>query len=110
MAVEEVAKVISNWRDAELDDRERAMLAFTETFTLTPSEVGDADIEALRVAGFSEADILAIGLGAGYRNWVDRIADLLGVEEEKFDFPDEILKAFGVTREQLETTLYEDDR
>jgi hypothetical protein len=41
---------------------------------------------------------------------VDRIADLLGVEEEKFDFPEEILKAFGVTREQLRTSLYEDDR
>jgi uncharacterized peroxidase-related enzyme len=110
MAVEEVAKVISNWREADLDDQEKAMLAFTEKFTLTPAELTDADIEALRQAGFSEEQILSVALGAGYRNWVDRIADLLGVEEEKFDFPDEILKAFGVTREQLETSLYEDDR
>ena len=86
------------------------MLAFTEKFTLTPSQVTDADIEALRQAGFRDEEILSIGLGAGYRNWVDRIADLLGVEEEKFDFPEEILKAFGVTREQLQTSLYEDDR
>jgi uncharacterized peroxidase-related enzyme len=110
MAVEEVAKVISNWRAADLDEQERAMLAFTEKFTLTPSEITGEDIETLRQAGFSEEQILAIGLGAGYRNWVDRIADLLGVEEEKFDFPDEILKAFGVTREQLQTSLYEDQR
>lgn len=109
MAVEEVAKVISNWREAELDKQEKAMLAFTEKFTLTPSQIGDADIEGLRQAGFSEDHILAIALGAGYRNWVDRIADLLGVEEEKFDFPEEILSAFGVTREQLQKTLYEDD-
>jgi alkylhydroperoxidase family enzyme len=93
-----------------LDDQEKAMLAFTEKFTLTPAELTDADIEALRQAGFSEEQILSVALGAGYRNWVDRIADLLGVEEEKFDFPDEILKAFRVTREQLETSLYEDDR
>jgi uncharacterized peroxidase-related enzyme len=110
MAVEEVAKVISNWREADLDEQERAMLAFTEKFTLTPSQITDQDIEALRRAGFSEEQILAVALGAGYRNWVDRIADLLGVEEEKFDFPEEILKAFGVTREQLSTSLYEDDR
>ena len=110
MAVEEVAKVISNWREADLDDQEKAMLAFTEKFTLSPSEIGDADIEALRGAGFSEQEILSIALGAGYRNWVDRIADLLGVEEEKFDFPEEILNAFGVTREQLKSSLYEEDR
>jgi uncharacterized peroxidase-related enzyme len=110
MAVEEVTKVISNWREAELDDQEKAMLAFTEKFTLTPSQITDTDIEALRQAGFSEEQILAIGLGAGYRNWVDRIADLLGVEEEKFDFPEEILKAFGVTRQQLQTSLYENDK
>jgi uncharacterized peroxidase-related enzyme len=110
MAVEEVAKVIANWREADLDEQEKAMLAFTEKLTLTPSEISDEDIEKLRQVGFSEQEILAIGLGAGYRNWVDRIADLLGVEEEKFDFPEEILKAFGVTREQLQTSLYEDDR
>ena len=84
------------------------MLAFTEKFTLTPGEITDEDIDRLRQAGFIEEQILAIGLGAGYRNWVDRIADLLGVEENKFDFPEEILRAFGVTRAQLEKSLYED--
>lgn len=108
MAVEEVAKVISNWREADLDEQEKTMLEFTEKFTLTPDQITDGDIDKLRQAGFDEDQILAIGLGAGYRNWVDRIADLLGVEEEKFDFPEEILEAFGMTREQLQRTLYED--
>jgi len=110
MAVEEVAKIITNWREADLDEQEKAMLAFTEKFTLTPDQISDEDIDKLRQVGFDESQILAVGLGAGYRNCVDRIADLLGVEEEKFDFPDEILKAFGVTREQLQTSLYEDDK
>ena len=108
MLVDQVAKIITNWRTAALDDQEKAILAFTEKFTLTPSKLSDEDLEELRRAGFTESEILAIVLGAGYRNWVDRIADLLGVEEEKFDFPEEILKAFGVTREQLQTTLYGD--
>jgi alkylhydroperoxidase family enzyme len=108
MPVDQVAKIITNWRTAALDDQEKAMLAFTEKFTLTPSKLSDEDLEELRRAGFGESEILAIVLGAGYRNWVDRVADLLGVEEEKFDFPEEILKAFGVTREQLQTTLYGD--
>ncbi len=109
MPVDQVAKIITNWRTAALDDQEKAMLAFTEKFTLTPSKLSDEDLEELRRAGFGESEILAIVLGAGYRNWVDRVADLLGVEQETFDFPEEILKAFGVTREQLQTTLYGDN-
>ncbi len=108
MPVGDVARVITDWRTANLDDQEKAMLAFTEKFTLSPGKLSDQDLEELRRVEFSEAEIVAIALGAGYRNWVDRIADLLGVEEEKFDFPEEILKAFGVTREQLQTSLYGD--
>lgn len=108
MAAGEVAGVISDWRTAELDGQEKAMLAFTEKFTLEPGRITHEDIESLRRSGFSDEQVLAIGLGAGYRNWVNRIADLLGVEEEKSDFPGEILRAFGVTREQLQTSLYED--
>ena len=108
MAVQEVAKIITNWRGADLDAQEKEMLEFTEKFTLRPAQLGDSDVDGLRRAGFDEAEILAIVLGAGYRNWVDRIADLLGVEEEKFDFPEEILEAFGVTREQLQDSLYKE--
>ncbi|MFQ5683943.1 MAG: carboxymuconolactone decarboxylase family protein [Candidatus Binatia bacterium] len=108
MPVDQVAKVITNWRTTTLDEQEKTMLAFTEKFTLNPSELSGKDLEELRSVGFSESEILAIVLGAGYRNWVDRIADLVGVEEEKFDFPEEILKAFGVTRAQLQTSLYKD--
>jgi alkylhydroperoxidase family enzyme len=109
MAVDQVAKVIRNWREADLDEQEKKMLEFTEKFTLTPAQMSDDDVEGLRRVGFDESQILAIVLGAGYRNWVDRIADLLGVEEEKFDFPEEILAAFGVTREQLQDSLYKEE-
>ena len=33
IAVEEVAKMISNWSAAELDNREKTVLAFMEKFT-----------------------------------------------------------------------------
>lgn len=109
MTAQQVARVITNWREADLDEQERAMLAFTEKLALAPDQIGDQDVEALRLAGFDEDQVLAIGLAAAYRSWVSRIADLLGVEEEKFDFPEEILAAFGVTREQLQTSLYAEE-
>jgi hypothetical protein len=109
MAVEEIAKVISNWRAADLDNQEKTMLAFTEKFTLTPSQITDEKSKRCATPALAMRKFF-LGLGPGYRNSVDRIADLLGVEEEKFDFPQESLKAFGVRREQLQTSLYEDDR
>ena len=110
MAVEEVAKVISNWRGADLDEQEKAMLAFTEKFTLTPGQITEADIEALRAGGFWR--------GTNTLHWIWRRLSKLGGSHRrsarrrrrKIDFPEEILKAFGVTREQLRTSLYEDDR
>ena len=62
MPVDQVAKIITNWRTAALDDQEKAMLAFTEKFTLTPSKLSDEDLEKLRRAGFGESEILAIVL------------------------------------------------
>ena len=41
-----------------------------------------ADVESLRAAGFSDADILAIAEVVGYFAYVNRIADGLGVRLE----------------------------
>ena len=40
------------------------------------------DVEALREAGFADADVLAIAEVAGYYAYVNRIADGLGVALE----------------------------
>ncbi|PZC46899.1 MAG: Alkylhydroperoxidase family enzyme, contains CxxC motif [Chloroflexi bacterium] len=88
----EVAKVANNWRTAELDAKERAMLEFSERLTFTPGLMSPDDLDGLRAVGFDEAQILAIVAAAAYRNFVSRIAELLGV-----DLPDE-----GYSKELLE--------
>ena len=50
-----------DWRKAGLGARERAMLAFAEKLALRPWDVEDADIEALKAAGFGEDEIWDIG-------------------------------------------------
>jgi len=40
------------------------------------------DVDALRAAGFNDADVLAIAEVVGYYAYVNRIADGLGVELE----------------------------
>lgn len=58
------------------------MLRFAVKLTATPSAVNDADVEALRAAGYSDRDILDIVEVVGYYAYANRIADGLGLELE----------------------------
>jgi alkylhydroperoxidase family enzyme len=62
-----------------LDDRDRAMLAYVEKLTLRPVTVACEDIEALRCVGFDDTAILQINLIASWFNYINRVADGLGV-------------------------------
>lgn len=77
-----VERVVAGWRTAGLDGRRRAMLAYAEKLTRAPAEVSRADVEALREAGFSDADVLAIAEVTGYYAFANRIADGLGIQLE----------------------------
>ena len=83
------------------------MLEFSEKLTFTPGQMNETDLEELRQVGFNDKEILAIVLAAAYRNFITRVADMLGVELTDGDKgPEEFLQAFGVTREQARVSLY----
>lgn len=60
------------------------MLEYADKLTRTPWEMQPEDVEALRQAGFSDADILDINQVTGYFAFVNRLADGLGVELEPY--------------------------
>jgi uncharacterized peroxidase-related enzyme len=49
--------VATNWRQAPLTPRQRAMLSYAVKLSVVPEEVGDEDVAALRDAGFDDDDI-----------------------------------------------------
>jgi alkylhydroperoxidase family enzyme len=55
------------------------MLAYVEKLTLQSVSVGREDIEALRRVGFDDTAILQINLIASWFNYINRVADGLGV-------------------------------
>lgn len=59
------------------------MLRFADKLTRAAYEVREEDIQALRAAGWADADILDITMIAAYFNMIDRVADGLGVEVDK---------------------------
>lgn len=79
-----VAAVTRDWTAAPLSPKRAAMLSFAVKLTNTPSAMHDADVEALRSAGFSDRDILDIVEVVGYYAYANRIADGLGIETESW--------------------------
>ncbi len=83
-----MARIQEDFRAAGLDSKRLAMLEYAEKLTITPSAMQRSDVERLREAGFSDADILAIAEVTGYYAYVNRIADGLGVQVEEWFIPD----------------------
>lgn len=77
-----VEALTRDWRTAKLEDADRQMLDYTEKLTLTPWNMVEADVIALRDAGFSDAAILDINQVTGYYAFANRLADGLGIELE----------------------------
>jgi uncharacterized peroxidase-related enzyme len=68
-----------DWRTAPLTEPDRIMLGYVEKLTQEPVSVSRADIEALRTCGFDDTGILQINLIAAWFNYINRVADGLGV-------------------------------
>jgi len=62
--------------------REQSGLAYARKLTLTPGQIGAADIDALRNAGFDDGEILEINQVAAYFAYANRTVSGLGVNPE----------------------------
>jgi uncharacterized peroxidase-related enzyme len=71
-----------DWRTAGLPAPDAALCAYAEKLTLTPAACGAADVAALRAAGFDDVAIHDAVQAIGYFNYINRVADALGVDLE----------------------------
>ena len=67
---------------APLPPHERALLLYAAKLTREPASVGRVDLDALRAAGWDDRAILDLNQVVAYFNYVNRIADGLGVRLE----------------------------
>jgi len=72
----------SDWHTAKLDACDQAMLTYVEKITQNPVSIWRDDIETLRKVGFDDTGILQITLIACFFNYINRVADALGVGRE----------------------------
>jgi uncharacterized peroxidase-related enzyme len=68
-----------DYHSAPISDQDRIMLDYVVKLTKDATKVLPADHEKLRTAGFDDRGILQITLIASWFNYINRVADALGV-------------------------------
>jgi len=74
-----VAALQEDYRAAPISEQDRAMLDFAAQLTRDATRITPADHERLRAVGFDDRGILQITLIASWFNYINRVADALGV-------------------------------
>ncbi|MBI1270486.1 peroxidase [bacterium] len=74
-----VKTIKKDYLDADLTKRERIMLDYVAKLTVSPASVSVEDIVSLRQVGFDDQGILQVNLIASWFNYINRVADGLGV-------------------------------
>jgi uncharacterized peroxidase-related enzyme len=74
-----VRAIEEDYEHAPLSPADRAMLDYVGKVTIDATSVGPADHETLRANGFDDRAILQITLIASWFNYINRVADALGV-------------------------------
>jgi uncharacterized peroxidase-related enzyme len=77
---EELVKALQeDYRTAPISEQERTMLDYVSQLTRDATRISQQDHERLRAVGFDDRGILQITLIASWFNYINRVADALGV-------------------------------
>ncbi len=71
-----------DYKNAPISEQDRLMLDYVVQVTKDATRVSPADHERLRTVGFDDKAILQITLIASWFNYINRVADALGVGRE----------------------------
>jgi len=68
-----------DYASAPISEQDRVMLDYASQLTRDATRISVQDHERLRAAGFDDQGILQITLIASWFNYINRVADALGV-------------------------------
>jgi alkylhydroperoxidase family enzyme len=71
-----------DYKSAPISEQNRVMLDYVVQITKDATRISPKDHEGLRAVGFDDKGILQITLIASWFNYINRVADALGVGRE----------------------------
>jgi uncharacterized peroxidase-related enzyme len=87
--------------DGELDEVDRAILAFAGQVAGDATSITESDVEALRQVGLTDRDIADVVYAAAARSFFTKVVDAFGAEADAqlgAQFPDDVRDAMVVGR------------
>jgi uncharacterized peroxidase-related enzyme len=92
-------EAVASGRFEVLDDRMRALCNYAVKLTISPHAMEQADVNKLRAAGLDDRGIVDANQVTAYFNYVNRVADGLGVALEDH-WPEALRRrrSYGVKR------------
>jgi uncharacterized peroxidase-related enzyme len=82
-----VHRISKDWRGAKLEEQDQALCRFAEKLSVEPTAMRAEDVQELRDRGFDDSAIHDATQVIAYFNYINRVADALGVEPEEFIRP-----------------------
>lgn len=98
---DEVVRIAEDFRDADLDPVDVAIMEFAEKAATSPSSVTQGDVDALREHGLSDREIFDIAYAVAARAFFATLIESLGTRAEEpmvESLDDELLSALTVGR------------
>jgi len=84
-----VKQASEDFRKLDLQEKTKAILEYAEKLTLHPDQMNESDVVILRNNGLTDEEILSVVLIINYFNFVNRVANGLGV-----DFSEEEMQGY----------------
>lgn len=78
VSVDQLRSILTNFHDAGLEPTEVAMMEFAQKIIRNANEITQEDVDALRIQGLEEVEILDITLTATMRSFASKTFDALG--------------------------------
>ena len=78
-----IGAIENDFHEADVPEKDIAMLDYVEKLAASSSSIEKKDVDALRIAGFKDVDILDIVQVAAYYSYAGCLANGLGVELER---------------------------
>ena len=79
--------MVFDYREMDLPSADRLLCDYAAKLTLSPGEAGETDLISLRKEGFDDEALTIAVQVIGYFNYINRIADGLGVDPEEWMTP-----------------------
>ena len=76
-------QLVRDYREADLDPADRALCDYAVKLTVAPQRANAGDLDTLRSHGLTDDEITIAIQVISYFNYINRVADGLGVDDEK---------------------------